>query len=78
MCRHPYIRKRRDISKSKSKLHWMIKAYREHVKDLCMTPRQSRIAWGDLKSPIESCGFRSQLMKYHIPIWSTHLKRKIK
>lgn len=77
MCRQPVVRKRRDPSRSKSKLYWRIKAYQEHIKDLCMTPRQSRIAWGDQHAEIKPYEFRSQLMKYHIPIWSTYLKRKM-
>ena len=67
---------KRDKTRSKSKLFWIIKAYQEHIQDLCMTPRQSRKAWGDLKSPIETLGFRTQLMRYHIPIWSTYLRRR--
>jgi hypothetical protein len=76
-CRHYYIRKRRDPGKRRSKLYWKIKAYQTHIKDLCMTPRQSRIAWDDRRARIEPQHSRSQLMKYHLPIWSRYLKRKM-
>lgn len=49
-----------------------------YVKDFCLSPRQSRIAWDDRRSEIKPHGFRSKLLKYRISIWSPYLKRKIK
>ena len=72
------LKNRREPTRSKSKLHWRILAYQEAVKDFCLSPRQSRIAWDDRRSEIKPHGFRSKLLKYRISIWSPYLKRKIK